>query len=936
NGSYSFNPDSAFDDLAAGESRNVTFTYTATDNNGAVSAPATVTITVTGTNDAPVAQAASVSVAEDAALLSGSVVATDVDANASLTFALSGTAPAGLTFNSDGSYSFNAASSAYQSLGVGQSAVLTIPYTVTDDQGAISTANLVITVTGTNDAPVAIANTYTTSEDTPIVVNAANGVLANDNDVDSTHSNLTAHLVNGPAHGTLTLNSDGSFTFNPTANWSGGDSFTYRTFDGSIYSAPVTVSLGVTAVADRPSLSLTNTALAAATDFQGAPLNGAGWSANINASSLNTGLGSNWNTDNPGGLLEIGTQATYMGGSSTNQVIELERNSGDASNLFTDITAKAGNTYSLDFDYSPRSGQTSSSGIQVLWGGNVIGTMSSNSVGFQTFHFDLSAPTDGTYRLEFKATDNNSTGGLLDNISLKNVLNVSNEDTYIPLSKIQAQLIDTDGSESLVVAIGNIPVGAILTDGNNTFTATPGATSATITGWNLSTLYIKPPLNFSGSFDLNITATSTESSNATTASSTQALTVNVKPVADGVRLIAPSELSVIALGNTSSSIQREVLLPVLASLNDNSETLTSVTISNLGTATLTVNGVVRTPNNGTITLTGTDLNYLDSMLLTVPTNTSSTATSSSLTITATSTESDGSTGSTQQSITLNTDRINASGSDANGNNSDNYITANTTTSRNGADGNDLMIGNNANNTMSGDAGNDVLLGNAGNDILSGGDGADRLEGGDGDDSLSGGMGNDMLLGGAGVDSLLGGDDNDYLDGGAGNDIGTSNAATLLGGAGNDIILGGIGNDGLDGGTGNDTLIGGTGNDYLTGGAGGDLFIWQRNDSPAGTQDVIRDFSQSAGDRIDLSDLLQGENDGNILNYLKVDIATSTLQVSINGSFAPNGTGTASPDLTIKLEGSDASNYLSSLGNNSTDIVNKLIAGADPTIKIDHS
>src|SRR5690606_21554847 len=134
----------------------LTVPYTVTDDQGATST-ANLVITVTGTNDAPVAQAASFSVAEDSAVVTGSVVATDADANSVLSFSLNAAAPAGLTFNADGSYSFDASNAAYQSLGVGQSTLLTIPYTVTDDQGATSTANLVITVTGTNDAPVAQA-----------------------------------------------------------------------------------------------------------------------------------------------------------------------------------------------------------------------------------------------------------------------------------------------------------------------------------------------------------------------------------------------------------------------------------------------------------------------------------------------------------------------------------------------------------------------------------------------------------------------------------------------------------------------------------------------------------------------------------------------------------------------------------------------------------
>ena len=56
-------------------------------------------------------------------------------------------------------------------------------------------------------------------------------MLANDTDVDG--NPLTAALVADPAHGTLTLNADGSFTYTPTANYNGPDTFTYRATDGA-------------------------------------------------------------------------------------------------------------------------------------------------------------------------------------------------------------------------------------------------------------------------------------------------------------------------------------------------------------------------------------------------------------------------------------------------------------------------------------------------------------------------------------------------------------------------------------------------------------------------------------------------------------------------------------------------------------------------------
>ena len=156
NGSYSFDA-SSYDSLNVGEQLVLTIPFTATDENGATSASADLVITITGTNDVPVAQAAVAAVAEDA-IVNGNVTATDADAGetATLSFALVNAAPAGLTFNPNGSYSFDASS--YDSLNVGEQLVLTIPFTATDENGATSApANLVITITGTNDVPVAQA-----------------------------------------------------------------------------------------------------------------------------------------------------------------------------------------------------------------------------------------------------------------------------------------------------------------------------------------------------------------------------------------------------------------------------------------------------------------------------------------------------------------------------------------------------------------------------------------------------------------------------------------------------------------------------------------------------------------------------------------------------------------------------------------------------------
>jgi len=162
-GNWSFDA-SSYNSLAAGQTQTLTVPYTVTDAAGA-SSTASLVITITGTNDAPLATGATVAVLEDG-VVSGALPATDPDAGDTLTFALSGTAPVGFSIDASGNWSLDAAS--YDSLAAGQTQTLTIPYTVTDASGLSSSANLVITITGVNDAPVSPGATAAVLEDATV------------------------------------------------------------------------------------------------------------------------------------------------------------------------------------------------------------------------------------------------------------------------------------------------------------------------------------------------------------------------------------------------------------------------------------------------------------------------------------------------------------------------------------------------------------------------------------------------------------------------------------------------------------------------------------------------------------------------------------------------------------------------------------------------
>ncbi len=115
-------------------------------------------------------------------------------------------------------------------------------FTYRASDGVTTSAIGTVTLTVTNQAPVANPESYSPTMSLPLTV-AAPGVLGNDDDPNG--DPLSAQVVTGPAHGNVSLASNGGFTYQPDLLYLGSDSFTYRVSDGSSWSAPATVTLGV-------------------------------------------------------------------------------------------------------------------------------------------------------------------------------------------------------------------------------------------------------------------------------------------------------------------------------------------------------------------------------------------------------------------------------------------------------------------------------------------------------------------------------------------------------------------------------------------------------------------------------------------------------------------------------------------------------------------
>jgi len=108
-----------------------------------------------------------------------------------------------------------------------------------------------VSTTQRGNPPVAVNDTYSTDVDTQLVLTPP-GVLENDSDADG--DTLTAVWDTDPAHGSLILNTDGSFTYTPDTGYAGADSFTYKVSDGVLESNIAMVTLTINPI-NGPSCS---------------------------------------------------------------------------------------------------------------------------------------------------------------------------------------------------------------------------------------------------------------------------------------------------------------------------------------------------------------------------------------------------------------------------------------------------------------------------------------------------------------------------------------------------------------------------------------------------------------------------------------------------------------------------------------------------------
>jgi len=756
-----------------------------------------------------------------------------------------------LAMSSDGSYVFTPVAN-------WNGAVPTVSYTATDGTSS-ATSTLDINVAAVNDAPVANNDVLATSEDTPVTYTAAQ-LLVNDTDADG--NALSIASVTSGNGGTAVLNSDGTVSFTPNANFNGAADFTYTVTDGNLTSNTATVTVNVAAVNDAPVVGS-----ASATVSEGG-LSGAN-------------------------LLSDATNATVATG-------QISISDADGSNVTVTLSA-------------PPAGMFTSGGQNVVWTGggtsHLVGKVGSTTI------LDLAIDNSGNYTVTLSGPVDQALGNGENLFSYNFGVNVSDGSLTttntlavhivddIPVLGMPNSAIITETAGSVLTGNLNLSIGADATGAKVLFSGLQMDAAGNIMAnqYNHSNgsaagtgylTYHDSKLHFVTAADGSLTAVDSNNTAVFTVSgdaATGQYHVSMLQTLDA-GTTATTVFGTISGGNSgvytigSGSTVFEITATGTSSTFD----------KHTGAITGTVSDTVNTSANDFGVGSGQAIDYGDTLHFAFA------AAGVSTTVTGIQFTAD-QLGSGETLIWKTYDAAGAlldSGTVAGA--------ASAPTVTLGAA--DLSHGAFHSISFSADSGTSYKL--ALDSVTGHTQALDQLTtlgvtgiDGDGDASATQSI---SLTFDAATASLSGTSSDDAL--------GDN------GGAAGVTIAGGLGNDMLTGGNGADTLIGGQGSDSLTGGLGADTFKWQLGDggtagSPA--TDTITDFGTAAytsgGDRLDLRDLLQGENHtagtGNLDHYLHFEKSgTDTIvHVSSAGQFGSTDTPSviaSHEDQKIVLHGVD--------------------------------
>ncbi|WP_417069543.1 retention module-containing protein [Niveibacterium terrae] len=634
--------DPAVQALGEGQSLpNETFTVKSLDGT-----EHTVTVAITGTNDiASITGSAAGEVTEDSNVSASGTLTTggtltvhDVDTDAAhlaTPVTLTGTYGSFTVDTASGQWTYSVDNSlnAIQALGDKQSLIDTI--TVKSADGTAS-QTLTVTIHGSNDAPTLTTQFFTTSEDTVL-----SGKLAAS---DAEGDTLSYALDSSAAHGSLTVNADGIFSYAPAANYNGADSFTVKVSDSHGGTTTSTVSIGVTPVNDAPTTSAvtlagtrvkTTTITAAELLGKAADIDG----DTLTVSNLKITSGNGYVTDNnngtwtytPSGTGTVNFSYTITDNGSTNGVSDPKSVtgsakltvsssyhnatiSGDNAGAVTEDGGIANATHGTSFDSGTLTIKDSDSGQASFQPANTLsgtyGSFTFNAAtGAWTYTLDNSkpetqalTPSDTTsdsltvYSLDGSAsqTIKVTITGANDAPTVASSTVSGTEDTPLVLSWAQFHVTDVDGGSSSGITITSLPKDGQLQyyNGSSWVAVTQGQTISQ-TEIDANHLRFVPDANESGNSSYNTAGLGDQhadyasfsftATDGISSSSSASITLDIAPVADGP-----------VIQVNGSSIVAGAAIIATPALGDGLTTRTYVNLAKISTDTVDTTAEVST------------------------------------------------------------------------------------------------------------------------------------------------------------------------------------------------------------------------------------------------------------------------------------------------------------------------------------------------------